>query len=193
MMAYQKERLENAISFFAQKIQEITGKSAYQTYIYKYLALMDFRLLKLKGQPAIGLTYDAFEKGPVPKDLYDNIDILESEYYKVEIDDDGNYYFESTKKPDLDYFSPSEIKIMNDIVNEFVRPGMTTHEVIDATHKEIKAWINRGNKGRVEIKYEDNFEDFQNKDINNLTPVEEAFLVYSGIRKMLANENRRSI
>jgi len=197
MIAYQKERLENAISFFARKIQEIAHKPAYQTYIYKYLALFDFRMLKKRGTPALGIDYDAFEKGPVPKDLYDNIDILESKYFKVNIDNDGNYYFESTQNPDLDYFSPSEITTMTEIVNQFIRQGMTTREVIEATHQEIKAWQkawkNRGDKGRVRMKYEDSFENIANKDTKNITPEEEAFLIYNGFQKLLADASRNGI
>jgi hypothetical protein len=70
-MPYQMEKIENAICFFAKEHQKKARKPLYQTFLYKYLAFLDFISLRETGQPALGLRYLAMEKGPVPIEIYD--------------------------------------------------------------------------------------------------------------------------
>ena len=46
MGAYQKEKTENAICFFASRHKEKTGKYLFQTSLYKDLALFEIEFLK---------------------------------------------------------------------------------------------------------------------------------------------------
>ena len=49
MQFYKKERVDNAILFFAQKHYKKTKKYLSQTALYKYLAFFEFRYLKKAG------------------------------------------------------------------------------------------------------------------------------------------------
>lgn len=66
MIPYQKEKIENAICFFAYEHKKATRKFLTQTYLYKYLALFDFKCLEETGKPALGLKYMAMEKEADP-------------------------------------------------------------------------------------------------------------------------------
>jgi len=70
MIPYQKEKIENAICFFAHEHMKKTRQSLYQTFLYKYLAFLDFEILKETGRPCLGLSYMAMEHGPVPMEIY---------------------------------------------------------------------------------------------------------------------------
>ena len=70
MLAYRKERVENAICYFACEFTRKTRKYPTQTYIYKLLASFDFQRLTKTGQPAFDLEYRAMENGPVPTEIY---------------------------------------------------------------------------------------------------------------------------
>ena len=48
MIPYQKEKIENAICFFASEHQKKTKHPLYQTFLYKYLAFLDFESLREK-------------------------------------------------------------------------------------------------------------------------------------------------
>jgi hypothetical protein len=43
MLSYRKERIDNAVLFFAQKHHQKTKKYLSQTVLYKYLAFFEFR------------------------------------------------------------------------------------------------------------------------------------------------------
>ena len=55
MRAYKKERLENAIAYMVKIQTQFTGRGVSQTYMYTYLALVDFRALKESGKPVFDL------------------------------------------------------------------------------------------------------------------------------------------
>ncbi|QID33061.1 type II toxin-antitoxin system antitoxin SocA domain-containing protein [Pampinifervens florentissimum] len=61
-----REKLENAIAYFAKRHYEKTGRPLTKIYLYKYLAFMDFLSVRETGRPAIGLRYLAMKYGPVP-------------------------------------------------------------------------------------------------------------------------------
>src|SRR5690606_9485166 len=61
-----REKLIEANLFFA-KHTKYCGKLK----LFKLLYLLDFRHFKETGRSVTGLEYQAWEKGPVPRDLYD--------------------------------------------------------------------------------------------------------------------------
>ena len=163
MRAYQKERFLNAVCFFATEHSRRTGRPAFQTYIYKYLALFDFRILEEEGQPALDIGYKAMEMGPVPTDLYSKREAT-SHYEFLRVC--GNlgeerFVINPLKDPDLEYFSEAELTIMRAILDEFARPDVSTKALIKATHERIpawkKAWSRRGDKAAVVMSYDDTF------------------------------------
>lgn len=163
MRAYQKERFLNAVCFFAKEHCRRTGRPAFQTYIYKYLSLFDFRVLEEEGQPALGINYKAYEMGPVPQDLYSRKEATSHyEFLKTESAlGEPRFVINPLVEPDMDYFSKYEIEVMTQILDEFTKPGIATKDLIRATHDRIpawkKAWRNRGTKESVPMDYGDTF------------------------------------
>ncbi|WP_321991544.1 type II toxin-antitoxin system antitoxin SocA domain-containing protein [Marispirochaeta aestuarii] len=186
MIAYRQERIDNAIAYFAKRHREITNKPAFKTYIFKYLALFDFSVLRETGVPAFDFSYDALQRGPVPRELYYRIDQLESEKYTVSEDQDGNHYFTETGDAELDFFSEREIEQLQKIAESYMRPGMKTDDVCDATHHDIKAWRvaweNRGTRNIAPMQYMDEFDDILSKSEDELEPEEEAYLIHQGLQ-----------
>ena len=70
MKTLRERKLETAIWYFAKEHLRRTGRKLTQTMLFKYLAFLDFWSVKQIGRPAIGLGYDAFPYGPVPRKLY---------------------------------------------------------------------------------------------------------------------------
>jgi uncharacterized phage-associated protein len=163
MRAYQKERFLNAVCFFATEHSRRTGRPAFQTYIYKYLALFDFAMLEAEGQPALDIKYRAMEMGPVPEDLYSKKEAT-SHYEFLRVCGDGGelrYVINPITEPDLDYFSAVEVATMRSILDEFARPQVSTKALIKATHDRIaawrRAWRQRGGLAAVPMSYDDTF------------------------------------
>lgn len=140
MIPYQSEKIENAICFFAKEHQKKAKKPLYQTFLYKYLAFLDFISLKETGQPALGLRYMAMEKGPVPVEIYDKRESYSTHLFKFVKDQDNRIVIRPKGDPDLGYFSPCEIEIMARIVEIFATIYIPTRLVSDASHQEIVAW-----------------------------------------------------
>lgn len=140
MIPYQKEKLESAICFFAKEHQKKARKPLYQTFLYKYLALLDFTSLRETGQPALGLRYKAMEKGPVPIDLYEKRHAYVSPLAKFVKDDRGGFMVIAKADPELDYFSPYELALMGKLIEIYATSYIPTRLMSDASHEEIAAW-----------------------------------------------------
>ncbi|HMW08608.1 MAG TPA: DUF4065 domain-containing protein [Leptospiraceae bacterium] len=175
---FEKQKLDNVVSFFAEKHKELTNKNLSQTFLYKYLAFLDFTYLKKVGHPSLNLKYLAMERGPVPIDIYKNKNNLKSELYEFENIKDDIYIVHSKRKADLDYLDSEEIKIMRALLNKYAHDYATASEISEDSHKEIKAWIKAFNvKKNQPMKYEDELEFSE----NNLTFEEEAFKVWQSL------------
>lgn len=190
MRAYAKERLENAIAYIITIHEKLAGKPATQTYIYKYLALIDFQAIKDTGKPVFDLDYAALPNGPIPAELYDNKDFIADDVeafdaIKVETDSEGNLVYKVKKEPNIDYLSDYELDLIENILENHIDRNITTQKLSEITHKEIRAWSyawkNRGTHKRIAINNLHSFENILDKDANALSPVEEAALVYDGL------------
>lgn len=175
---YSEGKLKNGVAYIAIIHEQVCGRPAYQTYIYKYLALIDFANIKAKGRSVFGLEYLALEKGPVPAMLYDNREAyLESQPFRdtvvlKKIDD--RIIFKPVAEPDLQYFSDDEIVLMESLVEKYASTVRTTEELCRISHTEIEAWKARSDKNRVHINPLDTFPNILQKSSDELTPVEEA-------------------
>ncbi|MBW8003069.1 MAG: DUF4065 domain-containing protein [Planctomycetes bacterium] len=185
MLAYQKERIENAICYFAREHQKRAQKPAYQTYIYKYLALFDFRVLEKTGKPALDIEYDAYERGPVPRPLYNTRSFHKNQCYKFKPEGENSIIIEPARRPNLNFFSEFEIEIMNQILAQYAHPWITTDILNEASH-EIpawqKVWSRRGDRSKVPMSYDDNFDNINNKSESELTREEDTYLVYKALK-----------
>jgi uncharacterized phage-associated protein len=185
MIAYQKEKIENAICFFAREHQKATRQPLYQIFLYKYLAFFDFECLKNSGKPSLGLKYLAMERGPVPIDIYKQRDSFKSDCVKFRKVDEDKYIIESVGRSDLSYFSPYEISQMKRLIEIFGDRFVKSNEMTEASHQEIKAWRKAWKRGKNSIiQFEDEFDEkILVKDAKDLNLAEEAFLIYKGIEQ----------
>ena len=105
MIPYRKEKIENAICFFAFEHKKATKKPLYQTYLYKYLAFFEFDHIKKYGRPPLGLKYLAMERGPVPIEIYEKREAYKSSCFAFKKGAEDNFVVVPNGKPNMDYFS----------------------------------------------------------------------------------------
>jgi hypothetical protein len=145
MLPYQKERIENALLFFAQNHHKKTRKHLSQTFLYKYLAFFEFRYLKAVGDMPLGLTYKAMERGPVPMEIYANRDKpgyfskVIFEPFQTKSGGTG-YLVKPNGKFERDYFADAEFEEMCNLIEMFAQQWVGAAEMSDASHQAIKAW-----------------------------------------------------
>lgn len=181
MIPYKKEKLDNAIVFFIKNHEERVLCPAYKTYIFKYLALFDFAVLRETGKPALELSYDAMLRGPVPRELYEDIDSVRSPIFTIEPNGDDQHIFKSSDEADLDFFSNDEIRILDQIATNFMSPNMGTDYINEVSHKEILAWRtawDRRSQKKEQMYYDDTFPEVHSKQNEHLNAQEEVFLSY---------------
>lgn len=187
MIPYRHEKIINAVYFFASEHKKKTRKNLYQTYLYKYLAFLDFRSLEETGQPVLALTYRALERGPVPDEIYNNNKYQQTELYSFVNDEMGKIIVPVQKaKKDYDYFSPYEIKLMQNLIDIFAASYVNANLMSEASHQDITGW-RRTWKARPNgiIKYIDDFPgDLAHKAEDKLNSIEEHFLIFSGINQI---------
>lgn len=185
MIVYQKEKIENAIAFFASRHKKATRKPLSQTFLYKYLAFLDFTSLEETGRPVLGLRYKAMERGPVPIEIYSKRENLKTSVFEFRRVGETQFVVMPRQNPNLDYFSGYEINLMDRLIeiyaNVFVRAG----DISEASHQEIKAWKKAWNRQHNSIiDYDLTFNtDFFSKPVDQLTLAEETYLIYKGIEK----------
>jgi len=145
MLSHRKERIENAILFFAQNHYKKTKKYLSQTFLYKYLAFFEFRYLKKAGDMPLELTYKAMEHGPVPVEIYSNRDKT-SYFSKVLFEQiqtkNGKtaYLVKPNGTFDPDYFAEAELEEMNQLIEIFAQQWVGATEISEASHQAIQAW-----------------------------------------------------
>ena len=145
MLPYRKERIDNAILFFAQKHHQKTKKHLSQTFLYKYLAFFEFRYLKATGDMPLELTYKAMERGPVPMEIYSNRekpDFFAKVVFEPFPTKSGKtgYLVKPTGKFDPDYFADAELEEMNNLIEMFAQQWVKSTDMSDMSHQAIKAW-----------------------------------------------------
>lgn len=185
MIAYQKEKIENAICFFALEHERATHQQLYQIFLYKYLAFFEFDCIKHIGRPPLGLKYLAMERGPVPSEIYNRRDSYKTDCFEFREVEQDRYVIVPKGRPDLGYFSSYEISRMKRLIEIFADRFVKSNLISEASHEEIKSWRKAWNrKKNSPIRFEEEFdEDVILKDPKNLNPAEEAFLIYKGIEQ----------
>ena len=183
MIAYKKEKIQNAICFFALKHKESTGYDLCQTRLYIYLAFLDFESVKELGQPSLELTYKATKIGPFPLELHSKSGNFNNDFFEFKIDK-HQYIVLAKKEPCLDYFSEYEIEIMYNIIEKYSH--LTIKQIIATAYKEIKAWRRTlEQKPNSNIDYALTFDgNIMLKSEEDLTPAEEHYIIYKAIDEL---------
>ena len=151
MINIQEQKAVNAILYFVQNT-----KGCFKTKLFKLLYFLDFMHFKKHGFSVTGFTYKAFPLGPVPAELLDMMD--KNQYpdlykesmgvVKEESDRSDRDYFIKIlpkKKPDLDWFTPNELKVLKQVAE--IYEDADTSLIVEATHLLNSPWDKTKKKG----------------------------------------------
>lgn len=140
LKTHEREKLINAIVFFAEKTKHC-GK----TKLFKLLFLLDFGHFRRTGRSVTGLAYYAWDRGPVPADLYNELDDEPSADFSSAVDivpeRVANYQqLKIVPKRAFDpaHFSTRELHLLDSIAA--VYRDKTAKEMVDVTHAENGVW-----------------------------------------------------
>ena len=174
MIPYREEKIKNAAIYFTGEHRKRVKKPLYQTYLYKYLAFLDFCSIREMGRPVLDLTYRAMDLGPVPLEVYEGKEKVTGCKF---IQDEMGEQVVTNLKPDLDYFSDYEIELMKRLLDFYARKWVTARTMSDATHEDILAW--KRTPRNQEIDKELEFEgDLSKKRKEDLTFPETVYLTH---------------
>ena len=126
----------NVIIYFA-KNTKYCGK----TKLLKLLYFLDFSHFKLTGKSITGLEYFAWEMGPVPKDLFEELSGNMKVDMKAAIQDlpeDGFQQIRPNKQFDDQFFSKKEMELLDDI--SFVFKDSKANTMVESTHLKNQPW-----------------------------------------------------
>lgn len=143
-MTISEEKLLNAIKFFIKNTRNVG-----RTKLFKLLFFLDFIHFKKHGLSVTGLDYYTYDFGPVPQDLYKKIidDNLPTEFLKdfkiiEEKQEEDNFkqfkFVLKNKNIDLDWFTPYEIKVLNEVAEIF--KYATAKDMTEITHLKNTPW-----------------------------------------------------
>lgn len=185
MIAYRDKKIENAICFFASEHRKRAKRPLYQTYLFKYLAFLDFESLKETGRPVLGLTYRAMERGPVPLEIYEKRDAYSSDLFDFSKGEDNKRLIFCKKDPDLSWFSPREIRLMKRLVETFASRYVDSRLMSDSSHEEIAAWRKTWKRQpNAVIDYSLTFDEgFAAKPESELSYPESGYLVFKAVEE----------
>lgn len=127
------DKIFNSILFFARE------QKLFKTKLNKLLFFADFKHFKEYAVSITGVRYAHLPYGPGP-DKYDHILTILSEENRIEIIEEviaeyiGEVVF-SKEKPDLNVFSPSELKTLLEIQEYF--STFTSKDISELSHAEV--------------------------------------------------------
>jgi uncharacterized phage-associated protein len=138
IITHSREKLINAVLYFAKNTEKC-GK----TKLMKLLYLLDFQHFKETGKPVTDLEYFAWKRGPVPKVFYEEISSYPKQDLKslVAIVGTGDFQKISPqkgRKPDMDFFSPREKRLLEEIV--YVYKDVNAEEISEISHLPNEPW-----------------------------------------------------
>lgn len=151
------KKLLNAILFFAKNV-----KYPYLLKILKLVFYLDERHIQDTGKSVTNLDYYALPMGPVATELHDwlrNDKLPDSFKSKImvntEVFNNGQSGIKIIGKvtPDLDVFTPRQLRIMNELVEIF--ENAKSSDMSKATHELDTPWRKakeiRGNNAKIEL------------------------------------------
>ena len=137
LIMHHREKLINAIVYFATRTK-YCGK----TKLLKLLYFLDFKHFKQTGKSVTSLDYFAWQMGPVPKELFEELSSNLKLDMKMAIHDlpkeEGSQPIRPKKKFDDQYFSPKELKIMEDVA--FIFQDTKADAMVESAHLKNEPW-----------------------------------------------------
>jgi uncharacterized phage-associated protein len=137
IITHHREKLINAIVYFANHTK-FCGK----TKLLKLLYFLDFKHFKSSGKSVTGLDYYAWDMGPVPKDLFEELDsTLKADMRRAIKDLPGGEGFQQIQPKKVfeeKYFSDNELKLLKDI--SYIFREAKADDMIESTHLRNEPW-----------------------------------------------------
>jgi len=137
---HNREKLLNALVFFSKNT-----KACGKTKLFKLLYFLDFIHFRETGKSVTGLHYYAWDKGPVPQDLFHELkrpdpDLKETIVLLEQSEDEDNKLCQIiAKKPfDAKFFTKREMKIMKDL--SFIFRDALAKNMVEITHLPGAPW-----------------------------------------------------
>ncbi len=157
LINHEREKLIQAISYFAKNTR-FCGK----VKLFKLLYFLDFEHYKVTGRSVTGLTYSAWQMGPVPTALYDELDSPEPDFAgAISISEIATrnkkpmLTFKPTGEFSAELFTKRELRLLEKLATEYRETQ--SDDMIEATHLENMPWdkvYNQQKAKRSEIPYE---------------------------------------
>jgi len=136
IVTHHREKLINAIIYFATHTK-YCGK----TKLLKLLYFLDFKHFKQTGKSVTGLDYFAWQMGPVPRDLFEELSGDMSPDLKAAIHNlpkEGFQKIQPKKRFDDQYFSKKEMKLLEEI--SFIFADAKADDMVESTHLKNEPW-----------------------------------------------------
>lgn len=138
-----EQKIINAIIYLVNNT-----KDCKKTKLFKLLYYLDFIHFKRFGLSVTGFDYITMQYGPVPSRLlsyFEKNDFPEEfkRSFSVEkvTDDEDKYSFKillKNKKPDLEWFTPNELSVLEEVVEIF--RDAPAKDMVEATHFHNTPW-----------------------------------------------------
>lgn len=152
IVTHTREKLIHAVLYFAKNTR-YCGK----TKLMKLLYFLDFSHFKQTGKAVTELDYFAWPKGPVPKVFFEEISsTLAPDLRKlVTVQKIGDFHQITPlakQKPDMDYFSPREARLLEEI--SIIFKDTKANEISDISHLPNHPWDktlkNKGEQQKID-------------------------------------------
>ena len=140
LITHNREKLLNALVYFSKNT-----KACGKTKLFKLLYFLDFIHFRETGKSVTGLDYYAWERGPVPQDLFfemeqSNSDLKETiALLKAADDDDSRLCRIISKRPfDLKWFSKRELRLLETL--SYIFRDAPAKDIVEVTHLPGTPW-----------------------------------------------------
>ena len=136
IVTYHREKLINAIIYFAAHTK-YCGK----TKLLKLLYFLDFKHFKQTGKSVTGLDYFAWQMGPVPRELFEELSGNMNPDLKASIHElpkEGFQQIKPKKRFDDQYFSKKQMKLLEEI--SFIFKDAKADDMVESTHLKNEPW-----------------------------------------------------
>ena len=139
LIDHQREKLINLIIYFATHT-----KRFHKVKLFKLLYFLDFEHYSLTGRNVTGLDYYAWDNGPCPKDLHEEIDDPRSDmkesitFSSISYKNGDRLDIKPLKKFDPKHFSKRELRILEGLAEEY--KNTLAKDMIEETHLENLPW-----------------------------------------------------
>jgi len=140
LVEHSREKLINSIIYFLKNTNNC-GK----TKLFKLLYYLDFMHFRETGRSITGLNYYAWDFGPVPKSLFNEMenpsaDLEKSIFIPQKTDKNDKSFVEikTKKKFDDKYFTKRELRILENVA--FIFKDAKAEDIMEASHLPNQPW-----------------------------------------------------